>query len=336
MSQQPAEKTIEYNVVIKGPNGEKVEVTVTPSDTAASMRERVIAFYSLSAYSNFHFEVDAKPSRIRLDEVTPFEEVKEIKEGVLFYLVCDQYTTTTAREHIKRTVALVSDTLPLVMLVAKKQAEDIPQSVLRFHQLLNASEEDKQPSEDMKLQETYFEKEVIEKDQLLKSEIDKPAFPIKFNLESFAKTHALLSEKKEYPIRSMQMAAYNPPTANRQLIGDLVYLRVVSLSPDHVDRHPGGQGLPHLWQHERLLREPVDRLGVQRLCQHGTPCCVRDALPSVRRHLPRLCPVVSEACAGGRSAGEVLSRGGARHAAHAGEQHGSCAALVRFGAGEWR
>ena len=70
MSQQPAEKTIEYNVVIKGPNGEKVEVTVTPSDTAASMRERVIAFYSLSAYSNFHFEVDAKPSRIRLDEVT--------------------------------------------------------------------------------------------------------------------------------------------------------------------------------------------------------------------------------------------------------------------------
>ena len=121
MSDQPAQDTNEFTIVVKGPNGEKVDISVTSSDTAASLRERIIAFYSLSVYSNFHFEIDTKPTRTRLDEVTPFGEVDAIKDNAIFNLVCDQYTTMAAREHIKRTVALVTDTLPLIMLMTKKQ-----------------------------------------------------------------------------------------------------------------------------------------------------------------------------------------------------------------------
>ena len=36
----------------------------------------------------------------------------------------------------------------------------------------------------------------------------------------------LLGEKKELPVASLSMPAYNPPTPNRQLVGDLVYVRV--------------------------------------------------------------------------------------------------------------
>ena len=92
--------------------------------------------------------------------------------------------------------------------------------------ILKASMEGKEPTEDMKPKESYLDKEAIERDQQFKSEIEKPKFPIQFNLDSFAKTHALLSEKKDYPLCSMQMSAYNPPSSNRQLIGDLAYLRV--------------------------------------------------------------------------------------------------------------
>lgn len=233
MSDQPAQSTNEFTIVVKGPNGEKVDISVTSSDTAASLRERIIAFYSLSVYSNYHFEIDTKPTRTRLDEVTPFGEVDAIKNNAIFNLVCDQYTTTAAREHIKRTVALVTDTLPLIMLMTKKQVEDVPESVLAYENILKASMEGKEPTEDMKPKESYLDKEAIEKDQQFKSEIEKPKFPIQFNLDSFTKTHALLSEKKEYPLCSMQMSAYNPPSSNRQLIGDLAYLRVESCSLVH-------------------------------------------------------------------------------------------------------
>lgn len=65
----------------------------------------------------------------------------------------------------------------------------------------------------MKLTEHYFDEATIAKDQTLKSEIDKPAFPITFNLDSFTATHNLLGEKKELPVASMSLPGVQPADA---------------------------------------------------------------------------------------------------------------------------
>ena len=111
-------------------------------------------------------------------------------------------------------------------LLLKKQDDEVPESLTDFVNIMKTAEEDKDKARGMKLTEHYFDEATIAKDQTLKSEIDKPAFPITFNLESFTATHNLLGEKKELPVASMSLPAYNPPTPNRQLVGDLVYVRV--------------------------------------------------------------------------------------------------------------
>ena len=130
--------------------------------------------------------MDAKPGRKQIDENTEFSNYDFIKEGSTFFLVCDQYNTLAVREHIKQTVASVSGNLPLLGLISKKQEEVLPQSLLDFHKLV--------------------------------SEADKT--------KSFNYTSDLLNKKKEYPLRSMILPAYNPPRTSRQLVGDLLYLRV--------------------------------------------------------------------------------------------------------------
>lgn len=225
MEQQNVEQEQPINIVVKGPNKEKVEFAVMPFDAAISIRERLISYYSFSAYTCYHFEVDNKPGRKIIDLDVPFSEYDFIKEGSIFYLVPDQYNRYAAREHIKHTVALVSDNLPLLGLLLKKQDEDIPQCLIDFQNILDAAEE-KKDTKGMELKEVYCNEATIAKDQELKTEISKPVFPIRFDLDSFNHTHNLLSEKKELPLSGLQMSAFNPVSANRELMGDLLYLRV--------------------------------------------------------------------------------------------------------------
>ena len=226
MQQQAMAEEKPFNIVVKGPNGEKVEFAVTSYDSSLSLKERLLSYYSFSIYSCYHFEVDMKPGRRAISDMSTFGEYDFIREGSTFYLVCDPYNTLAAREHIKRTVALVSDNLPLLGLLLKKQDDEVPESLTDFVNIMKTAEEDKDKARGMKLTEHYFDEATIAKDQTLKSEIDKPAFPITFNLDSFTATHNLLGEKKELPVASMSLPAYNPPTPNRQLVGDLVYVRV--------------------------------------------------------------------------------------------------------------
>ena len=170
--------------------------------------------------------MDAKPGRKQIDENTEFSNYDFIKEGSTFFLVCDQYNTLAVREHIKQTVASVSGNLPLLGLISKKQEEVLPQSLLDFHKLVSEADKTKPIDLNGKLKEYYFDEETVKKDQELKSEIAKPTFPIKFNPESVNYTSDLLNKKKEYPLRSMILPAYNPPRTSRQLVGDLLYLRV--------------------------------------------------------------------------------------------------------------
>ena len=232
MEQQTADQEQPFNIVVRGPNGEKAEIAVMPFDAAISIRERLVSYYSFSAYTCYHFEVDMKPGRKVIDLDTCFSEYDFIKEGSIFYLVCDQYNRYAAREHIKHTVALVSDNLPLLGLLLKKQDDEIPQCLIDFQAILNAAEE-KKDTKGMELKEQYCDEATIAKDQAMKTEISKPSFPIRFNLESFNQTRNLLSEKKVLPLVSMQMSAYNPASATRELMGDLLYLRVRSVHFSH-------------------------------------------------------------------------------------------------------
>ena len=225
MEQQNTNQEQPFTIIVKGPNGEKASFAVMPYDAAISIRERLVSYYSFSAYTCYHFEVDMKPGRKVIDLETPFSEYDFIKADSIFYLVCDQYNRFAAREHIKHTVALISDNLPLLGLLLKKQDDEIPQCLVDFQAILDAAEE-KKDTKTMELKEHYCDEATIAKDQTLKTEISKPSFPIHFNLESFNQTHELLSEKKELPLVSLQMSAYNPTSAARELMGDLLYLRV--------------------------------------------------------------------------------------------------------------
>lgn len=227
MEQQNGAQEQPFNIVVKGPNGEKVEFAVMPYDAAVSIKERLISYYSFSAYTCYHFEVDMKPGRKIIDLDTCFSEYDFIKEGSIFYLVCDQYNRFAAREHIKHTVALMSDNLPLLGLLLKKQDDEVPECLVEFQKILDAAEE-KKDTKEMVLKDQYCDEATIAKDQALKSEISKPSFPIRFNLESFNQTRNLLTEKKELPLVSLHMSAYNPTSATRELMGDLLYLRVVT------------------------------------------------------------------------------------------------------------
>lgn len=233
MEQQPMAEEKPFNIVIKGPNGEKVEFAVMPYDSSLSLKERLLSYYSFSIYSCYHFEVDMKPGRKAINDMSTFSEYDFIREGSTFFLVCDQYNTLAAREHVKRTVALVSDNLPLLGLLLKKGEDELPESLNDFVNIMKTAEEDKENASKLKMKEHYFDEATVAKDQTLKSEIDKPTFPITFNLESFNSTHRLLSEKKELPLASMSMPAFNPPTPNRQLIGDLLYIRVGAGASPH-------------------------------------------------------------------------------------------------------
>lgn len=226
MEQQPESVEQSFNIVVKGPKGEMVSFPASPLDNIASLRERLLTYYSFAPYSCYHFEVDAKPGRKHPDEVAEFAQYEYIKEGTVFYLVCDQYNTLAARTHIKQTVASVSGNLPLLGLLLKKQDDEIPASLLAYHKLISEAEKDKPIVLEGNLKENYFDKETVEKDQDLKSEIAKPTFPLAFNLEAFNETKTLLTEKKYLPLKSIHMSAYNPPNSNRKLVGDLLYLRV--------------------------------------------------------------------------------------------------------------
>ena len=229
MEQTTSNQEDSFNIIVKGPKGEVVSLAASSFDSATSLRERLLSYYSLAPYSCYHFEVDMKPGRKQIDSVAEFSNYDFIKEGTVFYLVCDQYNTLAAREHIKQTIASVSGNLPLIGLLLKKQDDELPESLVTFYKLASEAKKDTPVDLSTQLKECYFDKETIEKDQSLKSEISKPTFPVMFNPESFNATQSLLSEKKQQPLQSFMMSAYNPPCSNRQLVGDLLYVRVCEL-----------------------------------------------------------------------------------------------------------
>ena len=84
----------------------------------------------------------------------------------------------------------------------------------------------------------------------MKVEIVKPTFPAKFDLQAFNEMKTLLAEKKYIPLKSLHMSAYNPPSSNRKLVGDLLYLRVCcffvfSRLSSLLGHHSRGGGAPH-------------------------------------------------------------------------------------------
>ena len=226
MEQQPEGVEQSFNIVVKGPKGEMVSFSISSIDAVTSLKERLLTYYSFAPYSCYHFEVDAKPGRKQIDDMTEFGQNEYIKEGSVFYVVCDQYNTLAARNHIKQTVASVSGNLPLLGLLLKKQDDEIPASLLAYHKLLTKAEKDKPIVLEGNVKETYFDRETVEKDQNLKVDIVKPVFPAKFDLQAFNEMKTLLAEKKYIPLKSLHMSAYNPPSSNRKLVGDLLYLRV--------------------------------------------------------------------------------------------------------------
>ena len=149
------------------------------------------------------------------------------RSAVLAAASCLYYYLACGRQIWPVAVLLEVTALTFLLgLLLKKQDDEVPESLTDFANIMKTAEEDKDKARGMKLTEHYFDEATIAKDQTLKSEIDKPAFPITFNLESFTATHNLLGEKKELPVASLSLPAYNPPTPNRQLVGDLVYVRV--------------------------------------------------------------------------------------------------------------
>ena len=271
-----------------------------PYDSLASLKERLISYYSFSAYTCYHFEVSNNGSQTAVDEMKTFSEYDFIREGTIFYVVCDQYNLRTARENIKYTVAFMSGTLPLLGLLLQKQEEGIPECIKNYQKQVEAAKSRGNEPVEIKLEERFFNEEAIMEDQKLKNYVAKSTFPVRFDLESFSTIQQVLTKPTKYPIHSLSVPAYNPPVAARQLVGDLLYLRVGCAGVSSRGPNIGRSCFLHHRFCKRLFREPVHRLRPPPRGEQRVSRGLHDAVSSTESRVAAVRCLVRSTCEAGR------------------------------------
>lgn len=225
-----------FEVTVRGPNGEEDKVKVTGGDSAVILRQRILANSKFVLYTCFHFELENMNGGedLILEPYKPFNQIPVLGEGSTILLVPDLYDLGSIVKHIKHSISLLSNKVPLLSQLAKLNASTLPDSLKEYEEKLEVQkkeiEEKKEPQPfELNARVLASAKEIDANFKDITSEVIKED---NMTLPSFMKVYDAVTGEQPIAIKSLSLSSYNPPSVSRKSVGDLVYLRVCFFLPD--------------------------------------------------------------------------------------------------------
>lgn len=250
MAKETTDETITYHIVVRGPNGEEEQYAITPEETVNSLKQRIGVSPKFITYTAYHLEVENNKGGedLILDDQVPFSGIPVVGEGSTLLVVPDLYNAKSIRFHIKYSIALLSNRVPLISQIIKLNGDQVPESLVEYAaQMVDRAKkiEEKKEVEPLDLKERLNES-LKQEDGAFKDIVSSVNESIRGNdLATLTMLRERVSGDSKVAIRSLSLSSYNPPTASRLAMGDFVYLRVGFPLLFHVDAHSGEQRLPH-------------------------------------------------------------------------------------------
>lgn len=226
-------ESVVYQITVRGPNGEEEKMNVSSEDSGSILKQRIMMSPKFTVYTAFHFEVENPSGKedLFLDAYTPFSQVPLVGNGATFLLVPDLYDATSIRYHIKHSVALLTNKIPLISQLVKLSNDELPESLKDFNEQMKANAKNLEEKKevvplDMKtrLVENGRQADSAYKDLAATCMEDLK----KGDLSSFMQLYTAINTEKPVSIKSLTISSYNPADASRRAMGDLIYLRVAA------------------------------------------------------------------------------------------------------------
>lgn len=222
-----------FEVSVRGPNGEEDKVKVIGGDSAIILKQRILANPKFVAYTCFHLEVENinGGEDLILDPYKPFNQIPVIGEGSTILVVPDLYDLGSIVNHIKHSISLLCNKVPLLNQLAKLNNSTIPESLKEWTEKLEVQkkeiEEKKEPTP-IELTARILAAGKTS-DEIFKAVASEIPTVQDANLQSFKKLHNAVNNEQPIAIKSLSLSSYNAPSVSRKAVGDLIYLRVSSL-----------------------------------------------------------------------------------------------------------
>ena len=235
MATENTKETVTYLVQVRGPNGEEERCVIKPSDNPTVLKQRISLSPKFTTYTSFHFEVENLKGGddLVLDEGTPFSAVPLIGNNSTLLVVPDMYNAKTIRHQIKYSIAMLSNKYPIVSQIVKFNADELPENLTEYTKQIEeraklVREKKEFPPLDLKerVNENMMKEDIAFKEAALAQGEFFPAD----DLTILAKLREAVAGEEKISIKSLSISSYNPPTASRLAMGDLIYLRVCVLS----------------------------------------------------------------------------------------------------------
>lgn len=224
-----------FVVTVRGPNGEEDKVRVTGSDSAILVRQRIVANPKFAAYTCFHLEVENVNGGedLILESYTPFNQIPILGEGSTILLVPDLYDLDSIISHIKHSISLLSNKVPMLSQLAQLNTSVIPESLKEWTEKLEVQkkeiEEKKEPTP-IEITSRILAAGKTS-DAIFKTAASKVPAVQEADLSTFMKLHESIEGEQSIAIKSLSLSSYNSPSVSRKAVGDLVYLRVRIVFP---------------------------------------------------------------------------------------------------------
>ena len=219
-----------FDITVRGPNGEEDKVRVFGNDSAVLLKQRIIASPKFVAYTHFHLEVEnvRGGEDLILDPYKPFDQIPVFGNGCTVLVVPDLYDLASIVNHIKHSISLLSNKVPLLSQLAKLNTSTIPESLKEWTDNIEAQkkeiEENKEPTPfEIKPRILAAGKTSDEIYKAIAAEI--PTIQ-EADLKLFSKLHDAVSGEQSAVIKSLSLSSFNAPSVSRKAVGDLIYLRV--------------------------------------------------------------------------------------------------------------
>lgn len=231
MANEVVNESVVYQITVRGPNGEEEKMMVSSEDSGSILKQRIMISPKFTVYTAFHFEVEnAKGGEdLFIDAYTPFSQIPLIGNGATVLLVPDLYDASSIRYHIKHSVALLANKIPLSSQLLKLNSDDLPASLKDFNEQMKANAKNLEEKKDVvpldmkpRLVENGRAADSVYKD-LAASCMENL---VNGDLASFMKLYSSINEEQPISIKSLTISSYNPANSSRRAMGDLIYLRV--------------------------------------------------------------------------------------------------------------
>ncbi|KAG0576037.1 hypothetical protein KC19_5G050100 [Ceratodon purpureus] len=204
-----------YPITVKGPSGEKLELQVNPGDSVMDLRQFLLDAPETCFYTCYDLILNsAEGVRYHLAEYLEIGEVADISAGgCSLEMINAMYDDRMVRSHVRRTRDLISSALIHSSLSTALAVE---------YETNQAGGEEKNKKD-----------KATSKDKpagSVKTELAELEGGLGFMEDSCGQLGSLVtpSESQEKAVETIAFSSFNPVPGYRRLLGDLIYLDVVT------------------------------------------------------------------------------------------------------------